>query len=164
MAMTTAELEQARKRAALPSGQTVTVGLNTAFNQDTFDVLARQLCARPEHLRGLGFLARTTKALNSLVSASVAWEDLYRAVAGSNASEYLRRIHQQTRMLTLNNNDHSTVEFTTFNTEQGLHAAFSHAAVATRVHSPACWRRACEMLLSKACKDCGAMSAIGELE
>ena len=44
-----------------------------------------------------------------------------------------------------------------------MHAAFSHNALATRARSSVFWRSACEMLLSKACKGCGAMCGQGEL-
>ena len=135
-----------RKRAAAPG---CTPGLLT-FNQDTFDLLARVLCARPSDLPSLASLARTAKPLAALVAASAVWEGLYRAVAASNAGGYLRECPF----------DHVTVM--TFNGEQGLHPAFSHAAMGPRMDSPTRWREACEMLLGMACKGCGAMSAQGK--
>ena len=148
--MTSMSSDQASKRAAA-SGQAP--GLHNTFNQDTFDLLARALCATPEGLAGLAGLARTGKPLAAFVAASAVWEELYRAVAVCNADKYADAGYIA---------DPTNVTLTTFNGEQGLHAAFSHAAVAPRARSPACWRRACEMLLSKACKGCGAMSSRGE--
>ena len=147
--MTSMSSDQASKRAAA-SGQAP--GLHNTFNQDTFDLLARALCATPEGLAGLAGLARTGKPLAAFVAASAVWEELYRAVALCNASKYLKGAGI----------DRTNISYRAFSDERGLHAAFSHAAVAPRARSPACWRRACEMLLSKACKGCGAMCSRGE--
>ena len=138
------------KRAAAHGRGRAPPELITTFNQDTFDLLARVLCARPSDLPSLASLARTAKPLAALVAASAVWEGLYRAVAASNAGGYLRECPF----------DHVTVM--TFNGEQGLHPAFSHAAMGPRMDSPTRWREACEMLLGRTCKGCGAMSARGE--
>ena len=79
---------QTGKRAP-PPGAGRAPGLLDTLDQDTFELVARLLCALPEDLPSLACLARTAKPLAARIAASALWQDLYRTAAGCNTRKYI---------------------------------------------------------------------------